>query len=172
MSCACHVSRKNRSDERGATTHTRISRVRQGLVAEYRSDEERAERAQDNDRAVVEHTQRESAQELESNRPNHPEQPQPDGQGPNVDLSGFRRGSGWRRMLVTVTGSQVRKIWNTGGRDFRPRHLCGARCSLADARYGSADASGRRKCHRRRSTHCESRSPRPGLHPEPGCDRR
>ena len=39
-------------------------------------------------------------------------------------------------MVVTVTGSKVRKIWNTGGRDFRPRHLCGARCSLADARLG------------------------------------
>ena len=84
----------------------------------------------------MEHTQRESAQELESHRPNEPEQPQPDGQGSNVDLVVIRRGSGWRRMLVTVTGSQVRKIWGRGRRDVRPRHFRSVGSSLADAHMG------------------------------------
>ncbi len=76
----CHVVRLPRLQveenrrERREDAHEDQQR-RHGLVAEYRSDQERAESAQDDDGAVMEHSQGEGYEELELDRSDQPEQP-------------------------------------------------------------------------------------------------
>ena len=57
----------------------------------------------------------------------------PYGQGAHVNLVVRLRGARRRRMMVTVTGGQMRQIGSMFGRDMRSRHLRGAGSNLANA---------------------------------------